>query len=100
MSVSASGDVVSAAAARGPRVLEARGLSKDYRVGRGRATRTLSAVKNVSFDLFNGGVVAVVGESRCGKSTTARIVAMQETPTAGDLRYKGQLLTKYRGHTF
>ena len=92
--------VVSAAARRGPRILEARGLSKDFRSGRGRGAVVLSAVKNVSFDLFSGGVVAIVGESGSGKSTTARMIAMQEAPTAGELLYKGQLLTSYRGRAF
>jgi peptide/nickel transport system ATP-binding protein len=77
------GAVESAAAARGTLVLEAAGLSKDFRLGRGQ---TLHAVRDVSIGLYRGAVVALVGESGSGKSTAARLLAGQEHPTAGTIR--------------
>jgi peptide/nickel transport system ATP-binding protein len=79
--------VRSAAADRGPLALEAVGLSKDFRLGRGK---TLHAVRDVSFSLYKGAVVALVGESGSGKSTAARMLAGQERPTAGAITLDGQ----------
>jgi len=79
--------VRSVAAARGPLALEAIGLSKDFRLGRGR---TLHAVRDVRLSLYKGAVVALVGESGSGKSTVARMLAGQEKPTAGAITLDGQ----------
>ena len=46
----------------------------------------LQAVSNVSFSVQAGKTLAVVGESGCGKSTLARMVALIESPKAGELR--------------
>jgi peptide/nickel transport system ATP-binding protein len=81
------GAVESAAAARGTLVLEAAGLSKDFRLGRGQ---TLHAVRDVSIGLYRGAVVALVGESGSGKSTAARLLAGQEHPSAGTIRLNDQ----------
>ena len=77
----------SVAAERGPLALEAVGLSKDFRLGRGKV---LHAVKDVSLGLYKGGVVALVGESGSGKSTVARMLAGQERPTSGTINLSGQ----------
>jgi peptide/nickel transport system ATP-binding protein len=79
--------VTSAAAGHGPLAMEAIGLSKDFRLGRGK---TLHAVRDVSFNLYKGAVVALVGESGSGKSTVARMLAGQERPTAGTITLNGQ----------
>jgi peptide/nickel transport system ATP-binding protein len=79
----------SAAAARGTLVLEAAGLTKDFRLGRGQ---TLHAVRDVSIRLYRGAVVALVGESGSGKSTAARLLAGQEHPSAGTIRLDDQLV--------
>jgi peptide/nickel transport system ATP-binding protein len=79
--------VTSVAADRGPLAMEAKGLDKDFRLGRGA---TLHAVRNVSFGLYRGAVVALVGESGSGKSTVARLLAGQERPTAGMITLDGQ----------
>jgi len=50
--------VESVAAARGPLAMEAVGLGKDFKLGRGAV---LHAVRNVSFGLYRGAVVALVG---------------------------------------
>ena len=78
--------VISAAAARGPLAMEAVGLIKDFSLGRGQVVH---AVRDVSFSLHAGAVVALVGESGSGKSTVARLLAGQEHPTSGQIDLDG-----------
>jgi peptide/nickel transport system ATP-binding protein len=52
----------------------------------------LRAVDGVSFDLYPGEVVGLVGESGCGKSTMARVLTGLLKPTAGEVSYLGQPL--------
>ena len=70
--------------------LEARHLVKDFRLRSGVRSRTLHAVKDVSFVLEPGRTVALVGESGSGKSTIARMMAKLETPTSGELLLDGR----------
>jgi peptide/nickel transport system ATP-binding protein len=79
--------LTSAAAARGPLAMEAISISKDFRIGRGQ---TLHAVREASFNLYRGAVVALVGESGSGKSTAARLLAGQERLTSGVIRLDGE----------
>ncbi|QPC93475.1 ABC transporter ATP-binding protein [Mesorhizobium sp. INR15] len=51
------------------------------------------ALKGVSFSLFPGRALALVGESGCGKTTCARIIARLDRPTGGALFFRGQNLT-------
>ena len=51
------------------------------------------ALKGVSFSLFPGRALALVGESGCGKTTCARIIARLDKPTGGSLFFRGQDLT-------
>ncbi len=51
------------------------------------------ALKGVSFSLFPGRALALVGESGCGKTTCARIIARLDKPTGGSLIFRGQDLT-------
>jgi dipeptide transport system ATP-binding protein len=73
-------------------VLEGRDLARFYSVKRGmfKAEATVKALNGVSFSLYSGKTLAVVGESGCGKSTLARLVTMIEHPTAGDLLIDGK----------
>jgi dipeptide transport system ATP-binding protein len=69
-------------------VVAAKDLTQIYRIRRGpfRDPAKLHAVDGVTFEIEAGRTLAVVGESGCGKSTLARIVALIERPTAGELR--------------
>jgi len=73
-------------------VLEGRGLARYYTVNRGmfKPEATVKALNGVSFSLYSGKTLAVVGESGCGKSTLARLVTMIEDPTAGELLIDGK----------
>jgi dipeptide transport system ATP-binding protein len=80
-------------------VLEAKDLKRDYHVGRGlfRSSRTVHALKGVSFRLDIGRTLAVVGESGCGKSTLARILTLIDRPTSGELLIEGAPVDITRG---
>jgi peptide/nickel transport system ATP-binding protein len=54
----------------------------------------LQAVSDVSFDVFAGETLGIVGESGCGKSTTAKAVIQMPTPTSGSVMYRDDDLTK------
>ncbi|MDH3752230.1 MAG: ATP-binding cassette domain-containing protein [Acidimicrobiia bacterium] len=54
---------------------------------------TVHAVSDVSFDLVEGETLGIVGESGCGKSTTARAVIQLPKPTSGTVSYQGRDLT-------
>jgi len=82
-------------------LLEASGLAKHYPVRRGlvlsRAVGVVRAVDGVSFALDRGETLALVGESGCGKSTTARLVLRLIEPSAGTVRFDGQDITDLAG---
>jgi oligopeptide/dipeptide ABC transporter ATP-binding protein len=74
-------------------LLEVRGLVKHFPIRSGvlgRARGQLRAVDGVSLDIRRGESVALVGESGCGKSTTARLILRLLRPTAGRVNFDGQ----------
>jgi len=54
----------------------------------------VKAVDDVSFDIYSGETLGLVGESGCGKSTTAMTILRLEEPTGGDIVYQGKNLAK------
>ncbi len=73
-------------------VLEARNLVRDYHIPGSllKKSKTVHAVKGVSFSVDQGKTLAIVGESGCGKSTLARIVTMIDPATSGDMLIDGK----------
>ena len=74
-------------------LLEARGLTKHFAVGRGllgRGGGLVRAVDDVAFSIEPGRTLGVVGESGCGKTTTAKLVLRLEKPTAGQILFENQ----------
>ena len=82
-------------------LLEAEGLAKHYPMRRGlvvsRTVGTVRAVDGIGFSLARGETLALVGESGCGKSTTARLVLRLIEPTAGRVRFEGEDITRLEG---
>lgn len=58
---------------------------------------TVHAVSDMSFDVKKGETLGLVGESGCGKTTTARAVLQLPRPTSGNVSYGGQDLTQLSG---
>jgi oligopeptide/dipeptide ABC transporter ATP-binding protein len=76
-------------------LLQARDLRKHFPVGRGMFNRggaLVRAVDGVSFEIMAGETLGVVGESGCGKTTTAKLVLCLEQPTDGSVEFDGQPL--------
>jgi oligopeptide/dipeptide ABC transporter ATP-binding protein len=61
--------------------------------------RTLTAVEGVSLHVDPGETLALVGESGSGKSTIGNVIAGLQRPTAGTMRFRGQLLDKATART-
>ncbi|XUX10798.1 ATP-binding cassette domain-containing protein [Aminobacter sp. BA135] len=55
----------------------------------GHVSGRVHAVENVSFDIFPGETLALVGESGCGKSTVARSIMQLDKPRSGSIRFDG-----------
>jgi oligopeptide/dipeptide ABC transporter ATP-binding protein len=74
-------------------ILEARDLVKLFPLSRGlfaRTHATVQAVDGISFQIAAGETLGLVGESGCGKTTTAKLVLHLEEPTSGVIRFQGR----------
>jgi oligopeptide/dipeptide ABC transporter ATP-binding protein len=81
-------------------LLEARNLQKHFPMKRGLFGRdggSVKAVDDISFEIESGRTLGVVGESGCGKTTTAKLVLRLETPTGGEIRFDGRVLSGLDG---
>src|SRR3954462_9057668 len=77
----------------GDTIMEVRDLVKHFPIRAGFLQRQVGAVRavdGVSFDVFRGETLGLVGETGCGKSTTARLLTRLLTPTSGTITYEGR----------
>ena len=62
-----------------------------------REKRYVKAVDRISFQVKQGEILALVGESGCGKTTTGRTMLRLEEATGGDIFYKGLPMRSFTG---
>ncbi len=77
------------------KILEVIDLKKHYSLKKGVLAdkqRSARAVDGISFSLNRGETLGLVGESGCGKSTTAKLILRLIEPTSGEIKLKGQSL--------
>ena len=77
-------------------ILEVSGINKEYSAAKNwfKKNKSFSAIKNLSFKLFPGETLGLVGESGCGKSTLSRILVNLDIPSSGKVVYQGKELNK------
>tara|TARA_B100000767_G_scaffold235464_1_gene228760 strand:+ start:33006 stop:34700 length:1695 start_codon:yes stop_codon:yes gene_type:complete len=75
-------------------LLSIRNLTKTYTSSKGffGKKEKLIAVNDLSFDLYPGETLGLVGASGCGKSTLGRAIVYLDKPTSGQIKYQGKLL--------
>jgi oligopeptide/dipeptide ABC transporter ATP-binding protein len=88
-------------AAAGEPLVQVRGLVKHFPLTRGiviqRKVGAVQAVDGISFDVQRGETLGLVGETGCGKSTTARLIMRLLEASAGEVRFDGQDITHLKG---
>src|SRR5262245_40113581 len=85
------------AAPRAP-LLEVRGLAMHFPISEGilinRKIGDVKAVDGIDFAIERGETLGLVGESGCGKTTTGRCILRLEQPTAGQILFDGQDISR------
>jgi oligopeptide transport system ATP-binding protein len=84
-----------------PPLLEIEGLTKHFPVTTAVFPRKkvawVKAVDGIDFTVATGETLGVIGESGCGKTTTSKLILLQEAPTAGAIRFDGEDITELEG---
>ena len=82
-------------------LLQVKNLKKYFPITRGiviqRQVGAVMAVDGISFDVYQGETLGLVGESGCGKSTTGRTILQLYRPTAGEVFFEGADLVSLKG---
>jgi peptide/nickel transport system ATP-binding protein/oligopeptide transport system ATP-binding protein len=86
----------------GDALVEVRNLVKHFPIrggalGLGRDQTVVHAVDDVSFDVRRGETLGIVGETGCGKSTTARLIMRLLDPSSGSITFDGREIATLRG---
>lgn len=80
-----------------PPILSITDLNVDFITNRnllGKITKSFKAVKNISFDVYEGETLGLVGESGCGKTTLGRSILQLIDTSSGKVVYKGKTLNE------
>jgi len=79
-----------------------RSLIKHFPITRGiifqRKVGAVHAVDDVSFEVLRGETLGIVGETGCGKTTTARLIMRLLEPTSGTIEFDGRDISHVKGH--
>ena len=82
-------------------LIEVRDLVKHFPIKRGlifqRQIGAVKAVDGISFDVEQGETLGIVGETGCGKSTTARLLCRLMDPTSGSIKFDGREVGAQKG---
>jgi oligopeptide/dipeptide ABC transporter ATP-binding protein len=82
-------------------LMEVRDLVKHFPIRKGiivqRQVGAVKAVDGVSFDVEQGETLGIVGETGCGKSTTARLICRLMDPTSGSISFQGEPIADLKG---
>lgn len=81
-------------------LLQVQDLYKHFPINKGlfsQGKNKVHAVDGISFDIYDGETLGLVGESGCGKSTAGRTILQLHRPTAGKVLFDGQDLAQLRG---
>src|SRR5690242_13996286 len=85
----------------GDALLEVRDLVKHFPITRGvifqKKIGAVRAVDGISFSVKRGETLGIVGETGCGKSTTARLLVRLLDPTSGAILYEGEDVAQRKG---
>jgi peptide/nickel transport system ATP-binding protein/oligopeptide transport system ATP-binding protein len=90
-----------AASPAGENLLEVRDLVKHFPITSGviltRSVGAVQAVDGIDLDVVKGETLGIVGESGCGKSTTARLLMRLMEPTSGSITFEGREIADAKG---
>ena len=76
-------------------IIEVKNVIKEFTAGGGFGSKEIfRALNDISFKLYKGRTLALVGESGCGKSTCARLITKVHSPTSGTILFKGKDITE------
>jgi ABC-type oligopeptide transport system ATPase subunit len=85
------------------KIMEVKQLTKLFRIRSSplafflkRKRRYIRAVDGLTFDVFKGETLGLVGESGCGKTTTGKVLVGILEPTEGEVLFKGKNITKIK----
>ncbi|MBC7863206.1 MAG: ABC transporter ATP-binding protein, partial [Bacteroidia bacterium] len=83
------------------KILELRNIKTYFPLGKsmfGKTTSFVKAVDDVSFDVYEGETLGLVGESGCGKTTIGKTILRLIEPTGGLITFRGQEITQLNNH--
>lgn len=78
-------------------ILKVKDLTKIYKINRGlfKKPKIINAVNSIDFEVRRGEILSIVGESGCGKSTTAKLLTGIEKATSGEIHFEGKRLMHF-----